>query len=135
MSFHSFDLQSILYSTLNGDSTLDGIVGNNRIFDNVPQDTDYPYVVIGNINVINRGTKSLDGNEYNVDIDVWSTYRGKKEISEAMERIYELLHDTTYTVSGANMVISQVRNTITLVENDGITRHGVLSLSVIVYDS
>ena len=135
MSFHSFDLQSILYSTLNGDSTLDGIVGNNRIFDNVPQDTDYPYVVIGNINVINRGTKSLDGNEYNVDIDVWSTYRGKKEISEAMERIYELLHDTTYTVSGANMVISQVRNTITLVENDGITRHGVLTLSVIVYDS
>ena len=73
MSFHSFDLQTILYSTLNGDSTLDGIVGNNRIFDNVPQDTDYPYVVIGNINVINRGTKSLDGNEYNVDIDVWST--------------------------------------------------------------
>jgi hypothetical protein len=135
MSFHSFDLQTILYSTLNGDSTLDGIVGNNRIFDNVPQDTDYPYVVIGNINVINRGTKSLDGNEYNVDIDVWSTYRGKKEISDAMERIYELLHDTTYTVSGANMVISQVRNTITLVENDGITRHGVLSLSVIVYDS
>ena len=52
-----------------------------------------------------------------------------------MERIYELLHDTTYSVSGANMVISQVRNIITLVENDGITRHGVLTLSVIVYDN
>ena len=135
MSFHSFDLQTILYSTLNGDSTLDGIVGDNKIFDNVPQDTSYPYVVIGNINVANRGTKSLDGNEYSVDIDVWSTYRGKKEISQAMERIYELFHDTSYSVSGADMVVSQVRNTITLVENDGITRHGVLSLSVIVYDS
>ena len=135
MSFHSFDLQTILYSTLNGDSTLDGIVGDNKIFDNVPQDTGYPYVVIGNINVANRGTKSLDGNEYSVDIDVWSQYRGKKEISDAMERIYELLHDATYSVSGADMVVSQVRNTITLVENDGITRHGVLSLSVIVYDS
>lgn len=135
MSFHSFDLQTILYSTLNGDSTLDGIVGNNKIFDNVPQDTSYPYVVIGNINVINRGTKNLDGNEYNIDIDVWSEYRGKKEISNAMERIYELLHDTTYSVSGADMVVSQVRNTITLVENNGITRHGVLSLNVIVYDS
>tara|TARA_R100000995_G_scaffold61426_1_gene31321 strand:+ start:1521 stop:1928 length:408 start_codon:yes stop_codon:yes gene_type:complete len=135
MSFHSFDLQTILYSTLNGDSTLDGIVGNNKIFDNVPQDTGYPYVVIGNINVINRGTKNLDGNEYNIDIDVWSEYRGKKEISNAMERIYELLHDTTYSVSGADMVVSQVRNTITLVENNGITRHGVLSLNVIVYDS
>ena len=135
MSFHSFDLQTILNSTLNGDSTLDGIVGNNKIFDNVPQDTTYPYVVLGNITALNRGTKTLDGNDYVLDIDVWSTYRGKKEISEAMERIYELLHDTTYSVSGADMVVSQVRNTITLVENDGITRHGVLTLSVIVYDS
>ena len=135
MSFHSFDLQTILFSTLNGDSTLDGIVGNNKIFDNVPQDTAYPYVVIGNINAINRGTKSLDGNEYIVDIDVWSTYRGKKEISDTMERIYELLHEASYSVSGADMVVSQVTNTITLVENNGITRHGVLSLSVIVYDN
>lgn len=135
MSFHSFDVQSAIYTILNGDSTLDGIVGNNKIFDNVPQDTAYPYVVIGNINVINTGTKTLDGNEYNLDIDVWSEYRGKKEISDAMERIYELLHDTTYSVSGANFVNSQVRSTITLVENDGITRHAVLSLSVIVYDS
>ena len=135
MSFHSFDVQSAIYTILNGDSTLDGIVGNNKIFDNVPQDTAYPYVVIGNINVINTGTKTLDGNEYNLDIDVWSTYRGKKEISDAMERIYELLHDTTYSVSGASFVNSQVRSTITLVENDGITRHWVLSLSVIVYDS
>jgi len=135
MSFHSFDLQSAIYSILNGDATLDSIIGNNKIFDNVPQDTPYPYVVIGNINVINTGTKTLDGNEYNVDIDIWSEYRGKKEISDAMERIYELLHDTTYSVSGANFVNSQVRSTITLVENDGITRHAVLSLSVIVYDS
>lgn len=135
MSFHSFDVQSALYSRLNGDSTLDGIIGDNKIFDNVPQDTSYPYVVLGNFNIANRGTKTLDGNEYFLDIDVWSTYRGKKEISEAMERIYELLHDATYSVSGADMVISQVRNVITLVENDGITRHGVLTLSVIVYDS
>ena len=135
MGFHSFDLQSIIYSTLNGDSTLDGIVGNNKIFDNVPQDTSYPYVVIGNISVNNIGTKSLDGNDYSVDIDVWSQYRGKKQISEAMERIYNLFHDATFSVSGADMVTSQVRNTITLVENDGITRHGVISLSVIVFDS
>lgn len=135
MAYHSFDLQTIIYSTLNGDSTLDGIVGNNRIFDNVPQDTDYPYVVIGNESAVNRGTKTIDGNEYTVDIEVWSQYRGKKEIKDAMERIYALFHDTTYSVSGADMVVSQVRNVITLVESDGLTRHGVITLSVIVYDS
>ena len=135
MGYHSFDLQSIIYSTLNGDSTLDGLVGDNKIFDNVPQATTYPYVVIGNESAINRGTKTLDGNDYTMDIDVWSQYRGKKEIKEIMERIYNLLHDATYSVSGANMVLSQIRNVLTLVESDGITRHGVLTLSVIVYDN
>jgi len=135
MGYHSFDLQSIIYSTLNGDSTLDGIVGNNKIFDNVPQDTSYPYVIISNETATNTGTKSLDGNEYSIDLEVYSQYRGKKEIKEIMERIYNLFHDQNFTVSGADMVVSQVRNVITLVESDGITRHGVISLSVIVYDS
>ncbi len=61
--------------------------------------------------------------------------RGKKEIKDAMERIYALFHDANFAVSGADMVVSQVRNVLTLVESDGITRHGVLTLSVIVYDN
>ena len=52
-----------------------------------------------------------------------------------MERIYDLLHEATYSVSGANMVVSQVRSTTTLRENDGLTAHGVIFLSVIVYDN
>jgi len=135
MGYHSFDLQTIVYTTLNNDSTLDGLVGNNKIFDNVPQDTAYPYVVINNESAINRGTQTLDGNQYTIDLEVWSQYRGKKEIKEIMERIYNLFNNATYSVSGASMVLSQIRNVITLVESDGITRHGVLTLDVIVYDS
>ena len=135
MGYHSFDLQTIVYTTLNNDSTLDGLVGNNKIFDNVPQDTAYPYVVINNESAINRGTQTLDGNQYTIDLEVWSQYRRKKEIKEIMERIYNLFNNATYSVSGASMVLSQIRNVITLVESDGITRHGVLTLDVIVYDS
>jgi len=32
MGFHSFDLQTAIFSLLSGDSTLDGLVGNNKIF-------------------------------------------------------------------------------------------------------
>tara|TARA_Y100000361_G_scaffold145716_1_gene155256 strand:- start:5037 stop:5444 length:408 start_codon:yes stop_codon:yes gene_type:complete len=135
MGFHSFDLQSAIYTLLNGDSTLDSLVGNNQIYDNVPQDTSYPYVVIGNINTNNEGTATLDGNEYLVDIDVWSRYRGKKEISEISERIYNLLHDQSLSVSGASHVMTRASSVQTLVAGDGITRHGIISLSIIVYDS
>lgn len=135
MGFHSFDLQSAIYSTMNDDSTLDSLVGNNKIFDNVPQGTSYPYVKIGLENTRDVGTKTKDGKVYNVDIEVWSQYRGQKEIKEIMERVYNLFNNVTISVSGASSVMSFVVNTTTVVEVDGITRHGIVNIDFTVYDS
>jgi len=136
MGYHSFDLQSAIFSLLSGDSTLDGLVGNNKIFDSIaPQDTAYPYVIIGLETMRDVGTKTLDGNVYNVDIDVWSQYRGQKEIKEIMERIYNLLNNATISVSGASSVMSYVVNAVTLTEVDGITRHGIVNVDFTIFDS
>lgn len=136
MGYHSFDLQSAIFSLLSGDSTLDGLVGNNKIFDSIaPQDTAYPYVIIGLETMRDVGTKTLDGNVYNVDIDVWSQYRGQKEIKEIMERIYNLLNNGTISVSGASSVMSYVVNAVTLTEVDGITRHGIVNVDFTIFDS
>ena len=136
MGYHSFDLQSAIYSLLSGDSTLDGLIGNNKIFDSIaPQDTAYPYVIIGLETMRDVGTKTLDGNVYNVDIDVWSQYRGQKEIKEIMERIYNLLNNATISVSGSNSVMSYVVNAVTLTEVDGITRHGIVNVDFTIFDS
>jgi len=136
MGYHSFDLQSAIFSLLSGDSTLDGLVGNNKIFDSIaPQDTAYPNVIIGLETMRDVGTKTLDGNVYNVDIDVWSQYRGQKEIKEIMERIYNLLNNATISVSGASSVMSYVVNAVTLTEVDGITRHGIVNVDFTIFDS
>ena len=135
MGWHSFDLQTAVYSLLSGDSTLDGLVGNNRIYDSVPQNSAYPYVVIGLETSSNIGTKTLDGNIYSLDIDVWSQYRGQKQIKQVMERLYELLNDATISVSGASSIMSYVRNTSTFVEVDGITRHGLVTVEFTIFDN
>jgi|TARA_R110001583_G_scaffold49594_2_gene155291 hypothetical protein len=136
MGYHSFDLQSAIFSLLSGDSNLDSLVGNNKIFDSIaPQDTAYPYVIIGLETIRDVGTKTLDGNIYNVDIDVWSQYRGQKEIKEIMERIYNLLNNATISVSGASSIMSYVVNTVTLTEVDGITRHGIVNIDFTIFDS
>ena len=136
MGYHSFDLQSAIFSLLSGDSTLDSLVGNNKIFDTVaPQDTAYPYVLIGTEIATDIGTKSLDGKLYNVDIDVWSQYRGQKEIKEIMERVYNLTNNVTISVSDADSVMSYVNSATTLVEADGITRHGIINVNFTVYDN
>ena len=136
MGYHSFDLQSAVYSLLSGDSSLDTLIGDGRIYDSVaPQDSAYPYVVIGMETVSDVGTNTLDGNIYNLNIEVWSQYRGQKQIKEVMERIYNLVNNVSISVSGADSVMSNVNNTTTMVEVDGITRHGIVNVDFTIYDS
>ena len=135
MGLHSFDLQSAIFSTLSGDSSLDSKIGDNKIFDTVaPQDTAYPYVVIGTETSREVNTKDRSGRVYNVDIDVWSQYRGQKETKEIMEILISLLDNTTISVAGATSIVSQVVNAVTLVEGDGITRHGIVNVDFLIYD-
>ena len=135
MGYHSFDLQSAIFSTLSGDSSLDSKIGDNKIFDTVaPQDTTYPYVVIGTETSREVNTKDSSGRVYNVDIDVWSQYRGQKETKEIMEILISLLDNTTISVAGATSIVSQVVNAVTLVEGDGITRHGIVNVDFLIYD-
>ena len=136
MGYHSFDLQSAVYSLLSGDSSLDTLFGDGRIYDSVaPQDSAYPYVVIGMETVTDLGTKTLDGNLYNLNIEVWSQYRGQKQIKEVMERIYNLVNNVSISVSGADSVMSYVSSTTTMTEVDGITRHGIVNVDFTIYDS
>tara|TARA_R100001440_G_scaffold54689_2_gene74502 strand:+ start:600 stop:1010 length:411 start_codon:yes stop_codon:yes gene_type:complete len=136
MGYHSFDLQTAIFSLLSGDSTLDSLVGDNKIFDSVaPQNTTYPYIIIGSEVTTDLGTATLDGNLYNVNIEVWSQYRGQKQIKEIMERVYILVNDVTISVSGADSVMSYVRNATSMTEVDGITRHGIVNIDFTIYDN
>ena len=135
MVLHSKNSQTAIYSKLNDDSTLDGIVGNYKIFDDVPQGTSYPYVVIGEETAIDAGAKDTDAQEFTLTIHIWSRYKGRKQTKEIAERIYTILHNVAISVTGASLV--QIRHEFerTLLENDGITRHGVMRFRAVVFDN
>ena len=134
MGFHSFELQKSIYSALNGSVT--GIDSASvSVYDDVPEGTSYPYVVIGEESTSNNGSKDLDGLEHTITIHAWSQYRGRREIKEIMESVYSLLHNTAITVSGASLVNIRQEFATTLEEADGITRHGVMRFRAIVFDN
>ena len=136
MAINSFDLQSALFSLLSGDSTLDTLLGNNKIFDGIaPQGTAYPYIIISGESTSNIGTKSLDGNIYRVELDVWSQYRGAKQIKDITQRIYTILNNVTMNVSNASSVMSYVVSISSFAEVDGITRHGLVLVDFTIYDN
>ena len=137
MALHSFPLQQSIFSKITN-GTLTDVAGTSitdKVFDDVPEGTAYPYVVIGEETSQNVGTKDKDANEHTLTIHVWSQYRGRKEIKEIMSEIYTSLHNSDITLSGASLVNIRHEFEQTLLEADGITRHGVMRFRVVIFDS
>ena len=133
MAYHGFGLQERIYSTLNGDSTLGALI--TGVFDAVPDDTTLPVVVIGEQSSSDNGTKSLDARDYVFNVEVFSDYRGMKEIKNIQKEIYRLLHESSLSVSGASFVNCRCEFTTDILEDDGITRHGVMRFRAYVTDN
>ena len=102
MSIGQFALQTTIYSTLSNDNTLTNTLGAG-VFDEVEEGDTYPFITLGEETAIDYSTKDLDGGEYTINIHIWSQYKGSKETKEIMDRIHDLLHDSSLSVSGFNL--------------------------------
>ena len=137
MALHSFPLQQSIFTKLTS-STLTDVNGTSitsKVFDDVPEGTAYPYLVIGEETATNIDTKDKEAHEHTLTFHVWSQYRGRKEIKNIMSQIYTALHNSDITVSGATLVNIRHEFENTLLESDGITRHGVMRFRAVVFDN
>ena len=136
MTTDSFDLQAAIYSKLNSASLTDyagsAITG---VFDDVPEATDYPYVVIGEDTMADSSAKDKDIFEHTLTIHAWSQYRGRRDIKVIMEQIHNALHNQVISVSGASLINIRQEFQTTLLEGDGITRHGIMRFRAVVSDT
>lgn len=130
MSVGQFQLQQALFTKLNSDNTLTDTLGA-AVHDDVPASITYPFINIGADSVLEYGEKSSDGGEHTVVIDIWSQYKGSKECKQIMDRIHDLLHDSSLSVSGFNHINSRFEFSDILRDPDGVTRHGVMRFRVL----
>ena len=131
MTIGNFALQSAIYTALNNDSTLTNTHGAGG-YDDVPEGASFPYVTMGEDASNDYGTKDLDGSTVSLNIHVWSQYRGSKEVKTIMDRIHTLLHDSSLSVSGCNLVNTRLEFMDILRDPDGITRHGVMRFRAVM---
>ena len=134
MSIGQFALQTTIYSTLSSDNTLTNTLGAG-VFDEVVENATYPFVALGEETAIDYSTKDLDGGEFTINIHVWSQYKGAKQTKEIMDRIHDLLHDSSLSVSGFNLANLRFEFSDILRDPDGITRHGVMRFRAIILGS
>lgn len=98
----SNDLQRALYQRLSA------AVAPYEVYDSVPENGRYPYVLIGADTLINADDKTTLRHEYTVTIHVWdNTKAGRKSVKGILSSIYEALHrqEEALPISSAYRVV------------------------------
>ena len=131
MTDFAVTLQTTVYNALLASNPLTTKLGGNNIYDFVPENTAFPYVKIGDQTMVDDGTKTKKGTDFTLIIHTFSRYRGSKEIKEIMSLVYDVLHESSLSVSGAmNNMRFEFADIIK--ENDGLTTHGMQRFRVFV---
>jgi hypothetical protein len=103
MSSISFALQQAIFAALSASGDLQALIGD-RIFDYVPPNSTFPYVVLGDGNEIDWSTATEEGTEHAAQIDVWSREPGHKETKQIADVIRAILNNAALTITGAILI-------------------------------
>lgn len=125
-------VQQAVHAKLVGDAALQALLGNPpRVFDHVPAATLFPYVVIGEAHGTPFDSKTEDGFDQTLTLHTWSRYRGLKETKEVMAGLVAALDGGDLPVAGHRFVLLRFVFATTMLDSDGLTRHGVQRFRVI----
>lgn len=123
-------VQRAIYRTLTEDTELQSLVSG--VFDDVPEGTEFPYVVIGECTLIPDNYLTGFGREVRVTLHVWSRYRGFAEALAIADRVCQLLDHQPLEVDGWEHIATRLDFMETLHDPDPSLRHVPIQFSVIV---
>ncbi|MEN6535648.1 MAG: DUF3168 domain-containing protein [Bryobacteraceae bacterium] len=129
MSDPSLELQAAIVAALKGNSP--SIVGG-RIYDDVPAGAAFPYVSMGDCQVLPDKSGCIDGVEVYPQIDVWSRAVGYPEVKGITKEVLAVLDDQPLTVGGFNVVVFEVESVNYLRDPDGLTHHAAITFHGII---
>ena len=129
-NFSHYPLQQAIYQKLTGDATLMALI--TGVFDRTPQDTNFPYISIGESAAHDWSNLGTTGTAHVLTLHVWSREGGRKQAAQIMERLYTLLHQGTLTVSGQSFVSMHFTASDIGMESDGWTYQAKMHFSVLL---
>lgn len=122
-----WNLQTGVYDALTGSGTLQSLISNPvRVFDHTPQDSAFPYLVIGEATTAPFDVKDADGQDNFFMVHTWSRYRGTKELKEIMAAVITALDcvDLSGLIIGVENPLTRFEFSDIDFEQDGLTQHG-----------
>lgn len=124
-------VQARVFAILDADSTLDGLVGNGRIYDHVPAQSAFPYVCLVEFRERPDDTLGTKGRVILATIDAYSQAEGYKEVEAICEEVIRLLDNDDITgVTGWTVASSLYTDGDLTREIDGLTRHASMTFTI-----
>lgn len=126
MSDALFAVQDAVYVLLAGNASMQALLGAPaRIYDHAPPDAAFPFVTLGAAEAQAWDDKTGFGARQIMALHVWSRYRGRKEALAILNAVHALLHYGNLTVTGHNAVACRWRDSAIMLDDDGLTYHGI----------
>jgi len=127
-----FELQKAVLAKMLATGGVTALVGA-RIYDELPAaEPTYPYVHLGEMMTDRFDTKDGAGWDVELTLHVWSRYRGKKQTQDVLDALEVALNRAVLTVTGYAAVNCEIMQMMNLEDADGLTRHGVARLRVVL---
>lgn len=123
MSDPSLELQAAMVSALTGSPS----PTSGRVYDSVPENPTFPYISLGDLQVLPDKAQCIDGVEVFPQVDVWSRKNGYEECKAIVKEVMAMLDDQAISVSGFQVVVFEHENTQYLRDPDGKTRHAAIT--------
>jgi len=131
MTSPRYQLQKAIVQRLKADAQVAAYV-DGRIYDDVPEDAEFPYITIGSVISRSIHADCLDMVEMDIQLDVWSRASGMEELSEIAEAVCAALHDNDLTLETHACVYLHHEQTHELYDPDGMTTHAALSFEATI---
>ena len=117
-------LQTAVYAKLSSDAAVTAALGGARVYDDVPQRAEFPYLTFGQSSEKDWSTGTDDGIEHVVILQVWSRFAGRRECDDILQTVRASLHNVALVLAGHRLInlrheLSDVRR-----EPDGVTFRG-----------
>jgi hypothetical protein len=128
-----FALQKAVFHMLKADSALMAMVSG--VFDQVPQKTAYPYVVLQEWVAKPLITQTQQASRHTMLWQVWSVEGGRKQALLIMERLQVLLQDAALRPEGQVLVWMRCGEAELQLMDDGKTYRGALGCDALTHSA
>ena len=137
----NLELREAIVATLKAHAPLaallaaDPVDGTAAVYDHAPQDATFPYVVVGDPVGVDHDTDDTLGWDAEVTIHQWSRFRGFEEVERIQRETDQALNRAEPTVVDGMIVTLHRVSVDGMLDDDGLTRHGIHRFRAIVEET